>query len=210
MAVTGVMLFGFVLGHMAGNLKLYLGAEALNHYAEWLREVGTPFLPHSVFLWIARVVLLAAVFLHIQSATQLTLLNWRARPEKYRDQHYVAATYAARTMRWGGVVVALFVVYHLAHFTWGWKSVHGSFIPGNVYHNVVAGFQIWWVSALYIVAQFAIGFHLYHGLWSMLQTLGWGQQGASDWRRSFALTFALVISAGNISFPVAVLLGIVG
>ena len=210
MAVTGVMLFGFVLGHMAGNLKLYLGAEALNHYAEWLREVGSPLLPHSGFLWIARTSLLIAVFLHIQAATQLTLLNRQARPEKYRLHRYVADSYAARTMRWGGVIVALFVVYHLAHFTWGWESVHQNFIPGDVYHNVVAGFQVWWVSLLYIAAQIAIGFHLYHGLWSMFQTLGWAEQKSSDWRKSFALTFALIISTGNISFPVAVLLGIVG
>ncbi len=209
MAVTGGMLFGFVLMHMIGNLKLYLGADALNHYAKGLREIGSPFLPPSGLLWIARTVLLVAVALHILAATQLTRINRKARPEGYRQYRYIEGSYAARTMRWGGVIIALFVIYHLAHFTWGWKLVHENFIPGDVYHNVVAGFQVWWVSLIYLVAQLALGFHLYHGLWSMMQTLGLGRRGSGEWRRSFALGFALIVSAGNISFPLSVLLGIV-
>ncbi len=210
MAVTGIMLFGFVLGHMAGNLKLYLGADSLNHYAEWLREIGAPLLPHGGLLWIARVVLLAAVGLHILSATQLTLKNRRARPRDYRERNVLQATYAARTMRWGGVIIALFVFYHLAHFTWGWGWAHRDFVAGDVYHNVVAGFSVWWVSAFYIVANLALGLHLYHGLWSMFQSLGWYVAGnPHDWRRRFAQVFALVIVAGNVSFPLAVLAGLV-
>jgi len=208
MAVTGVALFGFVLVHMLGNLKLYQGPEKLNAYAEWLREVGSPVLPHSGLLWIARLVLLAAVAIHVTAATQLTLANLRARPQSYHRRATIQSTYAARTMRWGGVIVALYVVYHLAHLTWG--TVHPAFVPGDVYQNVVSGFQVWWVSAFYIVAQVALGFHLYHGLWSLFQTLGWWQSpDLADWRRRFALVFAWVVTLGNLSFPLAVLTGAV-
>ena len=208
MAASGVVLFGVVLVHMLGNLKLYQGPEKLNAYADWLREVGSPALPESGLLWIARLVLLAAVALHITAATQLTLKNLRARPVRYRQRVPIQATYAARTMRWGGAIIALYVVYHLAHLTWG--TAHPSFVPGDVYSNVVSGFQVWWVSVVYMVAQIALGFHLYHGLWSLFQTLGWWKPlGESDWRRSFALAFALVVTLGNLSFPLAVLSGVV-
>ncbi len=211
MAVTGLLLFGFVLGHMAGNFKLYLGADSLNHYAEWLREIGEPLLPHGGLLWIARVVLLAAVGLHILAAVQLTLGNRQARRVDYRRRSVVQATYASRTMRWGGVIIALFVLYHLAHFTWGWAWAHPDFVTGDVYHNVVAGFSVWWVSAFYIAAQLALGLHLYHGLWSLFQSLGWSVGSErDDWRRRFAQLFAWVITLGNISFPLSVLSGLVG
>jgi succinate dehydrogenase / fumarate reductase cytochrome b subunit len=210
MAVTGFMLFGFVLGHMFGNLKIYLGAEALNHYAEWLREIGAPLLPHGGLLWIARAGLLAAVGLHILSAWLLTRKSQLARPQDYKGREVVQATYASRTVRWGGVIIALFVLYHLAHFTFGPAWAHPDFIVGDVYHNVIAGFSVWWVSAFYILANLALGLHLYHGLWSMFQSLGWYTAGnPHDWRRRFAQVFALVIVAGNVSFPVAVLSGLV-
>ena len=208
MAVTGIMLFGFVFGHMLGNFKMYLGADSFNSYAEWLRNVGYPAIPHEGFLWIARVVLLGAVGLHILSATQLTLLNLKARPVNYRDRQAIQASYASRTMRLGGVIILLFVIYHLAHLTLG--TAHPNFIHGDAFHNVVTGFQIWWVSAFYIVAQVALGFHLFHGLWSMFQSLGWWEPGKDkDWRRTFATIFAWVITIGNISFPLAVLAGVV-
>lgn len=208
MAASGIVLFGFVLVHMLGNLKLYQGPEKLNAYAEWLREVGSPLLPHSGLLWIARAVLLAAVGVHVVTAAQLTLRNWQARPQKYRQREVLEATYASRTVRWAGVIIGLYVVYHLAHLTFGWSQP--DFIPGDVYHNVVSGFQIWWVSAIYIVAQIALGFHLYHGLWSMFQSLGWWNSSQPrDWRRRFAQAFAWVITLGNLSFPLAVLAGLV-
>ena len=208
MALTGLMLFGFVLVHMLGNLKLYQGPEKLNAYADWLREVGSPALPHSGLLWMARLVLLVAIVLHVTAATQLTLGNLRARPQGYRQRTAIQSTYAARTMRWGGFVIGLYIIYHLAHLTWG--SAHSSFIPGDVYANVVSGLQVWWVSLIYIVAQIALGFHLYHGLWSLFQTLGWWQpKGQADWRRRFALVFALVVTLGNLSFPLAVIAGVV-
>jgi len=208
MAVSGIVLFGFILGHLLGNLKLYQGPEKINAYAEWLRQVGTPALPDSGLLWIARIVLLVAVFLHVLSATQLTLLNRKARPQAYKKRASIQATYAARTMRWGGVLIGLYVLYHLAHLTWG--SAHPDFVPGDVYRNVVVGFRVWWVSAFYLAAQVALGFHLYHGLWSMFQSLGWWQpDNPHDWRRRFAQVFAWVITLGNLSFPLAVLTGIV-
>ncbi len=209
MAITGLVLFGFVLGHLAGNLKLYQGPEKLNAYAEWLRDVGTPALPRGGLLWAARCVLLAAVLLHIAAAWRLTVLNRRARPIDYAQRQNVQASYAARTMRWGGVIVLLFVVYHLAHFTWGLAWAHPDFIPGDVYHNVVAGFRAPWVALLYVVAQVALGLHLHHGLWSLFQSLGWNHPRWNPWRQRFATTFALLVAAGNISFPLAVLAGLV-
>lgn len=213
MAVTGLILFGFVFGHMVGNLKLYYGLDAdgryaLDVYAEGLRELGKPILGHGQLLWIARLGLLAAVGLHIWAAVSLTLQNRRARPVDYVGRKVVQAGYAERTMRWGGVILLLFVIYHLAHLTWG--NAHPSFVPGAVHANVVAGFQVWWVSLFYIVAQVALGFHLFHGLWSLFQSLGWSHPLWDPWRRCFAVVFSLVVSVLNISFPVAVLTGIVG
>ena len=207
MAITGIILFGFVLMHMAGNLKLYLGQQALNHYAEGLRTLGEPFIPHGQALWIARFVLLAAVILHIWSAWQVSRLSLQARPQKYVKHQFIQATYASRTLRWGGVIILLFVIYHLLHLTFG--TVHPSFVQGDVYHNVVAGFQVPWVAAFYILANVMLGFHLYHGLWSMFQSLGWNHPSIKGFRRPFAAVFALVITAGNISFPLAVLFGLV-
>lgn len=205
MALTGLILFGFILGHMLGNLKLFMGADAINHYAEWLREIGTPALPPSGALWIARVVLLLAVVFHIDAAVRLTLMNRKARPHDYKKREYEAASYSARTMRWGGLIILLFVIYHLAHLTWG--SAHHDFEPGNVYHNMVSGFRVPWVSAIYIVANVALGFHLYHGLWSLFQSLGWNHPRFNHWRRIFATTFAIVVTAGNIAMPIAVMAG---
>jgi succinate dehydrogenase / fumarate reductase cytochrome b subunit len=210
MAVSGIALFGFVLVHMFGNLKVYLGPEAFNHYAEWLREVGTPLLPHSGMLWIARFALLAAVGVHMLSAWQVTRQSWKARPRRYAEWRPQASDYAARTMRWGGVIIGVFVLYHLAHFTWGLPWAHPDFVVGDPFHNLVAGFRVWWVSLFYIVAQLILGFHLYHGLWSLFQSLGLNNPRFNAWRRTFAQAFAVVVVAGNISFPLSVLAGWVG
>jgi succinate dehydrogenase / fumarate reductase cytochrome b subunit len=207
MAVSGVFLFGWILAHMLGNMKLYFGPEHMNSYASWLREIGGPFIPQKFALNITRVLLLVAAWLHIQAATQLTLMNRRARPVAYNHRDYVEASYAARTMRWGGVIILLFVWYHLGHLTFG--KFHPNFIPDDPYHNVVTGFQVWWVSAIYIVANLALGLHLYHGLWSMFNSLGLNHPKFNSWRRVFATVFALVITLGNISFPIFVLMGVV-
>jgi succinate dehydrogenase / fumarate reductase cytochrome b subunit len=202
MAVTGVILVVFVVGHMLGNLQVYLGPAALNHYGVFLRKVL-----HGAGLWIVRAVLLVAVLLHIWSATSLTLESRRARPVGYREQKWKESTYASRTMRWGGVILLLFVIYHLLHFTTG--TVHPSFIEGDVYHNFVAAFQSVPVSLAYIFAMLALGLHLRHGVWSMFQTLGVSHPRYIRLAHAAAWVVAVLVVAGNISFPIAVLAGIV-
>jgi succinate dehydrogenase / fumarate reductase cytochrome b subunit len=207
MAVTGIILFGFVVGHLLGNLKLYFGPEKLNEYGSWLRTLGAPAFPNELLLWIARIILLVAVILHIDAATRLTIMNRRARPDDYQLHDRVASTYASRTMRWGGVIVAVFIIYHLLDFTFG--TVNPGFEHGNIYRNVVASFSNVWVSLFYIVANVLLGLHLYHGLWSMFQSLGLNNPKFNHWRRHFATAFAAIITAGNVSFPLAVLAGMV-
>ena len=202
MAVTGVILVGFVIAHMLGNLQVYIGPEAMNNYAVWLRQVL-----HGTGLWIARVVLLVAVILHIWSAASLTLSSRRARPIGYREQKWRESTYASRTMRWGGVIILLFVIYHILHMTTG--TVHQSFIEGDVYHNFVAGFRVVPVSLFYIFAMLALGLHLKHGVWSMFQTLGVSHPRYIRAAHVLAWVVAIVVVVGNISFPLAVLAGIV-
>ncbi|HYJ32960.1 MAG TPA: succinate dehydrogenase cytochrome b subunit [Candidatus Binatia bacterium] len=202
MAVTGFILFGFVVAHMIGNLQAYMGPEAMNAYAVWLRE-----LMHGSALWIARAVLLLSVILHIWSATALTWDNVRARPVGYRRRAYDRSTYASRTMVWSGPILLLFIVYHLLHFTFG--TVHPSFVEGDVYHNFVAGFQVVPVSVFYIVAMLALGYHLYHGIWSMLQTLGLSHPRYNFLRHGFAGLMTAIVVVGNISFPLAVLTGVI-
>ena len=200
MAVTGLILFGFVLGHMLGNLQIYLGPEKLNAYAALLKSTGG-------MLWVVRLGLLAAVGLHILAATSLTLASWSARPQGYREVESRGSTYASRTMRWGGPILGLFIVYHLLHLTVG--SAHPGFDPEDVFGNVVRGFSVWWVSAVYILAMLALGLHLYHGAWSLLQTLGLNHPRVDPVLRALATVFAIVVVAGNVSIPVAVLSGLV-
>lgn len=207
MAVTGAFLFGWVFAHMLGNMKLYFGPEHYNEYAHWLTVMGGPAVPDNYALWIVRTLLVVAAWLHIQAATQLTLMNRRARPVAYTDRDYVTASYASRTMRWGGVIILLFVIYHLLHLTTG--QMHPNFVKNDPYHNVVVAFQVWWVSAVYIISNLALGLHLYHGLWSMFNSVGWNHVKFNPWRRIFASAFALIITLGNISFPIAVLMGVV-
>jgi len=202
MAVTGLILFGFVVAHMIGNLQAYLGPEAMNGYAAWLREVA-----HGAGLWIARGVLLLATALHVWAAVSLARGNVRARPIGYRRRAFERSTYASRTMVWSGPILALFVVYHLLHLTFG--TVHPSFVEGDVYHNFVAGFQNPLVSGFYILAMIALGIHLYHGIWSLLQTLGLSHARYNGLRQGFAGLMTAVIVVGNISFPLAVLAGVI-
>ena len=205
MAVTGIALMGFVLGHMLGNLKIFQGAEKLDAYAHWLRDFGYPALSHGQFLWIARLALLGAVGTHMWAAVSLARQNKTARPVGYRLKRNEASSYASRTMTWGGIIIVLFVIYHIMHFTTG--DAHHNF-TSSPYANVVAGFQIWWVAGIYIVAQAALAMHLYHGFWSLFRTLG--ARGSWDsLLRSFAAAFAVIVAGGNILIPVAVLTGLV-
>lgn len=202
MATTGLVLFGFVVGHMVGNLQVFLGAQALNEYAEFLRH----FL-HGQGIWIARSGLLVAVGLHIWAATTLTISNWAARPEGYREWQARESTYASRTMVWSGPILAVFILYHLAHFTTG--AAHPDFVASDVYRNLVLGFQNPFASAFYILSMLALGLHMYHGAWSMLQTLGLSHDRWNPWRRVFAGAVTGLVVVGNISIPVAVLTGFV-
>lgn len=207
MATTGVVLFGWLAGHLLGNLKVFQGAEKFNAYAEFLRTMGTPLLPESGVLWLVRALLTVAVVLHIWSATSLTLLNRRARTTGYEKSPGVQLDYAARTMRWSGYLVAFYIIYHLMHLTWG--NAHHAFIPGNPYANLVSGFQIVPVALVYIGANILVGIHLYHGLWSLFQSLGLAHPAYNAWRRHFAITVSIGMSLGFISIPIAVLTRII-
>jgi succinate dehydrogenase / fumarate reductase, cytochrome b subunit len=207
MALSGIVLLGFVLGHMVGNLKIYLGPTHLNTYAEWLRTFGEPALPRTVVLWIVRVGLLAAFVLHIVAAYQLTRMNQRARGAYQAPRDYVAANFASRTMRWTGVIVGLFVIFHLADLTWGSANPH--FVRGDVYDNVFASFERVPVAIIYIVANLALAFHIFHGTWSMFQSLGWNNPRFNIYRRYFAAAFAIVIGIGNVSMPLLIVTGVV-
>jgi succinate dehydrogenase / fumarate reductase cytochrome b subunit len=208
MALTGVMLMGFVFFHSVGNLKVYLGAEGFNHYGEGLRDLLVPFVPRTFALWaFLRVGLIVAFVLHIHAAYSLTRMNRRARGRGYeQSRDYQAATAASRSMRWTGVVVALFIVFHLADLTWG--TVNPQFVRGDVYRNFLATFDRPAISAIYIVANLVLGLHLFHGSWSMFQSLGLNNPRWNAWRRSFAIGFAGAIVLINISFPITVMTGI--
>jgi succinate dehydrogenase / fumarate reductase cytochrome b subunit len=217
MAITGILLLGFVLAHMIGNLKVYIGFDATENaydidiYGHALRTLLFPILPRYVALWVMRVGLIVAFVLHIHSAYSLTLMNRRARPVGYQGpREYLAANYASRTMRWSGVIVLLYLAWHLADFTLGVKPfAPATFEHGAVYSNFVASFSRMPVAVLYIVANLALGQHIFHGAWSMFQSLGVNNPRFNPWRRYFAIGFAAIIVIANVSFPVAVLAGIV-
>jgi succinate dehydrogenase / fumarate reductase, cytochrome b subunit len=200
MAITGLILFGFVIGHMLGNLQVFMGANQMNAYAAMLKANAT-------LLWGVRIVLLVAVILHIVAAVQLTRMSQRSRPEGYHYKDVIQADYAARTMRWSGPIIAVFVIYHLLHFTTG--SVHPRFDVHDVYRNVISGFRIWPVSLFYIIAMVALAFHLWHGVWSMFQTLGLINPKSDKIIHRFAAIATLALVIGFISIPMAVLTGLI-
>jgi succinate dehydrogenase / fumarate reductase cytochrome b subunit len=201
MAVTGLILFGFVIGHMIGNLQVFLGAKELNDYSLFLHD----FL-HGAGLWIARTVLLASVVLHIWAAYSLTVMNRAARQVGYREWKARESTYASRTMRWSGVLLLAFIIYHLLHFTTG--TLHPDFVPGDVYHNVIVGLRQTPAAIFYIISMVALGFHLYHGSWSMLQTLGLNHPRWNKLRFAVSVALAAAVVVGNLSFPATILAGI--
>jgi len=202
MAVTGFALFGFVVGHLLGNLQIFEPPEKINHYAAFLRSVPN-------LLWTARITLLISVILHIWSSWQLWLLQRAARPIGYVKKANIHSTYASRTMQWSGPIILAFVIFHLLHLTFGTVHPGGPFDQHNVYNNVVTGFQVWPVSLFYIIAMIMLCYHLYHGLWSMFQSLGFSHPVYTPWLQRFAKLFAIMIAAGNISIPVAVLVGFI-
>ena len=200
MAVTGFTLFGFVVGHLAGNLQIYEPPEKINHYSEMLRSVPS-------LLWGARITLLASVCLHIWASFALWRLQRAARPIPYAKKANLHSTYASRTMMWSGPIILAFVIYHLLNFTFGTVHPGGPFDVHNVYNNVVTGFQFWPSSVFYIIAMIMLCYHLYHGLWSMFQSLGFSHPVYTPWIQRLAKVVAILIAAAYISIPVAVLAG---
>ena len=200
MALTGVILFGYLVAHLLGNLQIYSGPDRINHYATLLHA-------NPGFLWVARLVLLASVVLHIVASIQLTLMKQQARPVGYTKKESIISSYASRTMMWSGPIIAAFVVFHVADLTFG--SVNPRFQEADVYHNVVASFSIPAVAIFYIVAMLLLGMHLYHGLWSMFQSLGINHPRYNGALRRFAQVFTFFIVGGNISIPLSVMTGII-
>lgn len=208
MALTGIGLMGFVFVHMVGNLKMFLGRTEFDHYAEGLRALLYPIMPHHWVLWGFRIGLIVMFVLHIHAAGTLTRMNHRARPIKYQSpRDYIAVDFASRTMRWTGVIIGLYLLFHLADLTWGFANP--DFVRGAAYDNLVASFERWPVAILYILANLALGIHLFHGGWSIFQSLGLNSPRYNGARRAFAAGFAVVVAGINCVFPIAVLAGVV-
>lgn len=208
MAITGLLLFGFVLGHMAGNLKTYQGSSKLNAYAEHLRELGAPIFDHGQFLWVARGVLLLALVIHVVAMISLTLRNRAARPIPYAYTKAPETSEVSRTMIVTGPIILVFVIFHLLHFTTG--QAHPNFRPGDVYANVVTGFRGHFVVVgAYVVALLALGTHLFHGLWSLFQTLGLNHTKWNPYRGYFAAAFSALLVVGFLAVPIGVVLGLI-
>jgi succinate dehydrogenase / fumarate reductase, cytochrome b subunit len=206
MAITGILLMGFVFVHMLGNLKLYQGAHDINLYGESLRGLAYPLLPRTTPLWLFRIGLIVAFALHIHAAWSLTRMNKRANAGGYQSSRdWQAANVASRSMRWTGIIIGLFVLWHLADFTWGF--VNPDFVRGDVYRNAQASLTGVIPAIIYIVANIALGMHLFHGSWSMFQSLGLNNPRYNNARRAFAIGFAAIITLGNLSFPVGFLTG---
>ena len=208
MAVTGLVLVIFVIGHMAGNLQVFISAEKMNTYAAFLQSLGE-------LLWLVRLGLLAALLLHVLMAWQLTMINRRARPAAYSVRTPQVSTVASRTMRWGGVLLLVFIVFHILHFTTGTvfpmasrpDALYPAFTHGNVYGNVISAFRVWWVTLFYVVSMLFLMLHLFHGAWSSLRTLGLAKPSPEPLHRRLATVIALVVWLGFTAVPVAVFFG---
>ncbi|MDH3470409.1 MAG: succinate dehydrogenase cytochrome b subunit [Acidimicrobiia bacterium] len=208
MALSGIALLGFIVSHLLGNLKIYFGPEQINDYGEALRDLGGHLAPRTHVLWAVRFGLAAAFAIHIIAAVLISLENRNKRGERYQhrpDYHYV--TYASRTMLWSGIIVAAFVLFHLADLTWG--NANPDFVRGDVYSNLVVSFERVPVAALYIVANLALGLHIYHGMWSLFRTMGVANPRFNQLRRMLALGTTAAITVGNLSFPIMVQAGVI-
>ena len=203
MALTGAMMFLFVIGHLLGNLLVFAGRAQINVYAQFLHFDDT-------LLWLVRSILIVALVLHVVATVQLALRNKKARPIGYSRRDAINSSYAARTMYWSGPIVLAFIIFHLLQFTAGYIHPEATFIAGDVYHNLVTGFQVWWVSAWYVFAICLLGLHLRHGLWSMLQSVGLAHSHRKERvLKRVALIVAVLIVLGYLSIPISILMGFV-
>jgi succinate dehydrogenase / fumarate reductase, cytochrome b subunit len=200
MAVTGLILFGFLIAHMLGNLQIFLGPAIMNHYAETLH--GNPAL-----LWSVRTILLVSVLLHIWASVQLSAIKRQARPIAYTKYKPIQSSWASRTMMLSGPIIAGFVIFHLLHLTTG--TIHPDFVPLHAYENLVSGFAVVPFALIYIAVMIFIGFHLSHGAWSMFQSVGFSHPRYTPLIRKIAAVGAWILIAGFISVPVSVLAGLV-
>jgi succinate dehydrogenase / fumarate reductase cytochrome b subunit len=209
MAASGVAFIGFVLAHMYGNLKAFAGEESFNSYAEHLREIGEPMLPHSGLLWILRVGLIAALVVHVACAWILARRARRARTHKYAVRKYATSTLSSRTMRWGGVTILVFLIWHLINFTVVKVNVTGG-ETNNPYRLMVDTFGVWWMTLIYLAAMVALGMHLRHGLWSAAQTLGLTNNARARRNSQYAgLGLAILVAGGFSLVPIFTLAGVI-
>jgi succinate dehydrogenase / fumarate reductase, cytochrome b subunit len=209
MAATGIIFILFVLLHMYGNLKAFSGHDAYNEYAEHLRVLGEPMLPREGFLWIIRAVLIVSLVIHVYAAIALWRRAGRARTTKYVVKRNVASTLSSRTMRWGGLTLLLFLIWHLINFTIGKVNVSGG-ATSDPYNLLVDSFDTWWLTVIYLVAMLALGMHLHHGVWSAAQTLGLTNNArARRNARSLGWIVAVVIAGGFSLVPIFVLAGVI-
>ncbi len=209
MAASGLVFIGFVLLHMYGNLKAFAGHDAFNEYAEHLRTMGTPILPYSGALWIIRAVLIASLVVHVYCALTLWARAKQARTVRYQVKKHTGAIFASRLMRWGGVTLLLFLVWHLLNFTIGKVNVTGG-ATDDPYNLLVDSFDTWWLTLIYLAAMTMLGAHLHHGTWSATQTLGLtGTAGARARAKTFALVLAVVVTVGFSLVPIFVLAGVI-
>jgi succinate dehydrogenase / fumarate reductase cytochrome b subunit len=202
MGVTGIIGIAFVILHSLGNLLIFQGSTALNAYSHFLKS-------SAELLWALRVTLIVALILHVIAAAQLTRQSRAARPTGYVKRESQVATVASRTMRWGGVLLLIFIVFHILHFTTGTIRPTGAFSHEDVYSNVVGSFRIWWVALFYVVAMIALGFHLFHGAWSSIRSIGVSQPSPRPLHRRLSLLIAILVWAAFTSVPVAVFTGLV-
>lgn len=208
-AVTGVVLILFVITHMLGNLKAFEGnAEAIDLYSEYLRTIGEPVVPKNGALWALRVILLASFVVHIVAVAQLAARNRAARPAGTRPA-VIKRSFSTRTMQAGGVILLLFVIFHILHLTTGTIDP-GSFEEGAVFHNLNAAFEHWYFVAIYLIAVVALGFHLRHAVWSFFQTGGWDKPNRNPTFRRLATFTAVAVTVGFATLPLAFFFGVIG
>lgn len=209
MAVSGIVFLGYVLIHMYGNLKAFAGHDAFNEYAHHIREFGEPILPYSGFLWIVRVGLIASLVVHVACAVALWRRAAKARPVKYVKKKNVGSSFSSRTMRWGGLALLIFVIWHLLHFTIPKVNPAGG-ETNDPYLLLVDSFDLWWMTLIYLAAMVALGLHLHHGTFSALQTLGFTNSAASRTRARIAGWVVAIVIAGGFSLtPLFILLGVI-